>query len=693
MANSLENKLVVSNPDFGTIKENLKNFLRSQTTFSDYDFEGAGLSNLLDILAYNTHYLAFYANMMANEAFLDTASLRNSVVSHAKMLGYTPTSITSSRANVNLTFTQANNALVSSLTSLTIPRFTRFSGVSLDGVNYTFCTLAEKTVTKSNNAFTFSNLSIAEGRPVNYVYTYNIQNNPQQEFVIPDSDVDTSTIEIIVQNSAIDLTQVTYTRATDATTVSANSAVYYIDEINDGKYKIYFGDGIIGKSLSDNNIVIMSYLRSRGPRANKTNKFTLMDSVGSLSSGTVVVNSSAIGGTDIEDINKIKFAATKSYLAQNRAVTKSDYISLIQQNYPSLEAVNVWGGEENDPPVYGKVYVSAKPVSGYIIPTTEKIYILENIIKPLSIVTVTPEFVDPDYNYLNIKVNVTYDPTATTKAPGQIESSVRSAVYDYANTNLNAFNSYFKISRMSRAIDNIETAILSNEIDVKIEKRFEPTLATAAKNYTINFYTAIQKGSGNTKITTSPSFTALDTDNVSRDFFLEEVPLSSTGIKSITVDAGGSGFTTAPTIVIQGDGYGANAEAVITNGKITSVNMITNGSEYTTATVKAYDSSNNVISTVVLSPVYQGTTGRLRSYYFDNNQVKTIFSDNAGTVDYAAGKITLTNFQATNINNSTKVLKIFATPENSLFGSSKNSIITVDPDDTSSVSVNVISVT
>ena len=308
-------------------------------------------------------------------------------------------------------------------------------------------------------------------------------------------------------------------------------------------------------------------------------------------------------------------------------------------------------------------------------------------------VTVTPEFVDPDYNYINIKAKVTYDPTATTKTPGQVETSVRTAIYNYANTNLNAFNSYFKVSRMSRAIDNIETAILSNEIDVKIEKRLEPTLSTTAKNYTLNFYTPLQKGSGETKVTSSPSYTALDNDGISRSFFIEEVPLSTTGIKSVTVTAGGSGFTTAPTIVIQGDGYGATADAVITNGKITSVNMINVGSEYTTATVKAYDSSNNVISSVVLEPVYEGTTGKLRSYYFDNNQVKVIFSEDAGTINYAAGTIILNNFQATNINNSQKVLKIFATPQDTLFGSSKNSIITVDSDDTAAVSVNVIAVT
>ncbi len=693
MAANLENKLIVSNPDFNTIKSNLKDFLRSQTTFSDYDFEGSGLSNLIDILAYNTHYMAFYANMIANEAFLDTASLRDAVVSHAKMLGYTPKSTTSSKANVNLTFTQANNAAVANLTSLTIPRFTRFSGVAINGVNYTFVTLNEKTVTKANSAFTFSNLDITEGRPVNLVLTYNEQNNPLQQFEIPDADIDTSTLQVIVQNSVSDLTQTTYTLATDATEVLANSAVYYLDETKNGRYQIYFGDNILGRKLSDSNLVVMSYVRSKGALSNKTNQFTLLDAVGTLTSGTVTVNDVAQGGTSAESLNSIKFSAPKGFATRNRAVTKTDYISLIQRDYPSLEAVNVWGGEENIPPVYGKVFVSAKPAAGFFLTTTEKQYILDNVISPLSIVTVTPEFVDPDYNYLNLAINVTYDPTATTKTPGQIENSVKNAIYNFANTNLDNFNSYFKVSRLTRDIDNIETAILSNEVDITIEKRFEPALSPTAKNYTINFYTPLKKSTSTNRIRSTPAFTAYDKDDVVREIFFEEVPESTTGISSILIKAGGSGFTTAPEIRIAGDGFGANASAVITNGKITSINLNNVGAEYTTATVKAYDIDGTELTSVVLQAVIQNTVGKLRSYYFDDNQIKTILEEDAATVNYAEGTITLTNFAPLDIKNSTKTLKFFAVPENNLFSSTRSSIITIDQDDAAAITVNVIPVT
>lgn len=695
MANSLENKLVVTDPDFDNIKNNLKNFMRSQTTFSDYDFEGSALSNLVDLLAYNTHYMAFYANMIANEAFLDTASIRDAVVSHAKMLGYTPSSVKSSRANVNLFFTQANNSAVANATSLTLPRFTRFVSGAIDGVNYTYVNLEEKTVTKLGNAFTFNNLALTEGQPVNYVFTHNEATNPTQEFELKDSNIDTTTLEVIIQNSNVDLTQTTYTLSTDALSVTGNSAVYYLDETKDGKYKIYFGDDVIGKKLSDNNLVIVSYLISKGPASNKTNKFTLIDTVGGLSSGTVVTNSVAVGGAYAESINKIKFAAPKSYISNNRAVTKNDFIALIQRDYPSLESVNVWGGEENIPPVYGKVFICAKPAAGFELTTTEKQYILENIVNPLSIVTVTPEFVDPDYNYLNLAVDVTYDPTATTKTPGQIESAVKTAIYNYANTNLDTFNTFFKSSRLTREIDNIETSILSNQLNIMVEKRLEPIVGSSTpRNYTINYHTALKRAAGKNRIYSTPAYTAFDAEDNIRNFYLEEIPLSSTGISSIKVTIGGSNFTTAPKLVIEGDGFGAKATAIITNGKITSVTIDAQGSEYTTAAVKAYDAvTNAAITSVVLEAVISNQVGKLRSYYFDDNEIKTIYSNDAGTIDYTKGIVTLSNFAPIDIKDPLKIMKFYATPENALFSTSRNSIITIDPDDQAAISVKVTPVT
>lgn len=690
MAN-VESKLVVSTPDFSVIKQDLRNFLKSQTTFADYDFEGSALSSLIDLLAYNTHYMSFYMNMIANESFLDTASLRDSVVSHAKTLGYTPTSTRSARARIDLTFTQAANPSVASLTSLTIPRFTRFASSAVDGINYTFVNLDEVTVSKSGSAFTFNNLNIYEGTPVSYVFNYDELSNPLQEFILPDIGIDTSTLEVIVQNSSLDLTQATYTAASDATTVTSASKVYYIDEVANAKYKIYFGDDILGAKLTNGNIVIVSYLISRGSAANKASAFTLIDSVGGLTSGSIVVDQVAASGAEIESIDSVKFAAPKSFVSNNRAVTKNDYIALIQRNYPSLEAVNVWGGEENIPPVYGKVFISAKPAAGFELTTVEKDFIIQNVINPISILTVTPEFVDPDYNYLNLNVRVTYDPTATTLTPGEISTAVRTAINNYANTNLDSFNSYFKISRLMHDIDTADTSILSNNIDVKIEKRVEPVLSST-RNYTINFYTQLQRSAGKNRITSYPAYSAYDSEDVLRDFYFEEVPLSFTGISSVEVVLGGSGLTFTPTLVVNGDGVGASVSAVMTNGKITSVIVDSAGSEYTTAAVKAYDPDGNEITSVVLKPVIENTTGKLRSYYFDSNNIKVIYSNDAGTIDYINGIITLTNFNPIDVQDDLKVLKFFATPQNTLFSSSKNSIITLDVDNQGAVSIEVVKV-
>ena len=687
MAN-VESKLVISEPDFFAIKTNLKNFLKSQTTFSDYDFEGSALSQLIDLLSYNTHYLSFYMNMIANESFLDTAAIRSSVVSHAKSLGYTPASIRSAAARIDLTFTQASNPSISGITSLTLPKFTKFVSSAIDGVNYTFANLDEVTVTKANSAFVFSDLNIYEGTPVTQVFVQNDQINPLQEFKLLDENIDTSTIEVIVQNSSIDATQVTYTFATDATEVNDTSKVYYLDEIAQGKYKIYFGDDILGAKLSDGNLVIVSYLISNGKKSNKATNFTLVDAVSGLTNGSIVIDQAAAGGADAESIESIKSLAPKTFASRNRAVTKNDYIALIQDRYPAFEAVNVWGGEENIPPVYGKVFISAKPSAGYQISRTEKEYIINTIVDPISILTVTPEFVDPDFNYLNLNIKATYDPTATSLAPGEISTLIRNKVNNYANTYLDQFNSFFKISRLMHEVDMAHPSLLSNNIDVKIEKRLIPVLGVS-RNYVIKFYTELKRSTGPDRITSSPAYTAYDNEGVLREFFFEEVPLSSTGISAVQVVLTGANITSTPRLVVEGDGVGARVSAVVTNGKITAVNIDNTGSDYATAAIKAYDEDDNLIPNVLLRPIIENTTGKLRSYYFDNNNIKVVYSSTAGVIDYINGTITLTQFLPIDVRDTFKTIKFFATPKNTLFSSARNTIITLDVDNQAQVTIDV----
>ena len=685
MANT-DQKLVVTELDFAQIKTNLKNFLRDQQEFTDFDFEASGMSVLLDILAYNTHYMAFYNNMIANEMFLDTALLRDSVVSHAKMLGYTPVSSIAPRATINLQITRpAGNTQV----SLTLPRFTRLQSTPLNGVSYTFVNTQAKTVNydPTCNRFCFDDLYIYQGQPLTYTFVYNATNNPTQSFELPDDGIDTSTLEILVQESATSLKTERFTLATDATNVTSNSSVYFIDETRNGKYKIYFGDGVIGRSLTNGNIVVANYLRTDGAAANKSNAFSLIDSVGGFTSSIVFPIKAASGGNTQESVTKIRFSAPKAYVSNNRGVTKEDLIALINKNYPYFEAVNVWGGEENIPPVYGKVFIAAKPTLGFEITDSEKLDVINNVIKPVSVVTVIPEFVDVDYNYLQVFAEVYYDATKTTRSADAIKSIVQTAITNFKNTELDNFNSRFKLSKMLRAIDDAETSISYSDAVTVIEKRLIPQVG-AARNYTLDFGTPISREDPSYRIYSTPAFGQFDADGVLRKCFFEETPGSSSGVESITINSATGSYLTAPTISINGDGVGANAYPVIVNGKITQIVVDKPGVGYTTATTLLYY-QDEIDTTASFTVNMQGRFGTLRSYFFDNNNIKTTLNAEAGTIDYQLGKITLQEFDPFSIEDPLKIFRMVAKPETNNFESARSRIITIDEEDTNAINISV----
>lgn len=685
MANT-DQKLVVTELDFAQIKNNLKNFLRDQQEFTDFDFEASGMSVLLDILAYNTHYMAYYNNMIANEMFLDTAVLRDSVVSHAKMLGYTPVSAIAPRATVNLQIIRpAGNTQV----SLTLPRFTRLQSTPLNGVSYTFVNTQAKTVDydPTCNRFCFDDLYIYQGQPLSYTFVYNATNNSAQSFELPDAGIDTSTLEILVQESATSLKTERFTLATDATNVTSNSSVYFIDETRNGKYKIYFGDGVIGRSLTNGNIVVANYLRTDGAAANKSNAFSLIDSVGGFTSSIVYPIKAASGGNGQESVTGIRFSAPKAYVSNNRGVTKEDLIALINKNYPYFEAVNVWGGEENIPPVYGKVFIAAKPTLGFEITDSEKLDVINNVIKPVSVVTVIPEFVDVDYNYLQVFAEVYYDATKTTRSADAIKSIVQTAIINFKNTELDNFNSRFKLSKILRAIDDAETSISYSDAVTVIEKRLVPQLG-AARNYTLDFGTPISREDPSYRIYSTPAFGQFDADGVLRKCFFEETPGSSSGVESITINSATGSYLTAPTISINGDGVGANAYPVIVNGKITQIVVDKPGVGYTTATTLLYY-QDEIDTTASFTVNMQGRFGTLRSYFFDNNNIKTTLDAEAGTIDYQLGKITLQEFDPFSIEDPLKIFRMVAKPETNNFESARSRIITIDEEDTNAINISV----
>ena len=680
MANS-DAKLKVAELDFDAIRDNLKNYLKSQSEFSDYNFEGSGMSVLLDILAYNTHYMGYYLNMVANEMFIDTALNRQSVVSHAKLLGYTPRSRVAARAAIDLTITPVQNDANS---AVLIPRFTRFISETKDGANYVFVTPSSRVVTKNNETglFVAENLEIKEGLPTGFTFTYDEQTNPNQYFELPDTNIDTSTLQVTVQVSRENANQESYILSQDATDVDADARVYYLEENKNGKYQIYFGDGVIGKKLTNGNIVAVSYLVTSGTNANGLRNFKLLDTILNNTTATIALVNESSSGAAAETIEKIRFTAPKAYISQNRAVTKNDYIALINRDYPYFEAVNVWGGEENNPPVYGKVFFSAKPLGGYEITVSEIETVKKNIIKPFSVLTVTPEYVPADYNYVNVKAEVWYDPTKTNRTQSEIDAAVIASIRNFANQNLNNFNSIFRISQISRAIDDSDNSIVSNDVSVSLEKRFFAD-STRALSYNLNFNTELVQGTNANHIKVIPSFKYFDSAGILRDCYIEEVIQSYTGVEDIQVISPGNGYTTTPQVVIEGDGNGATAEAVIVNGQIRKIVVTDPGANYTSASAKIVG-GDGVGAELRVS--LEGRNGRLKIYYYDDvSPVKKTINDNIGTIDYLTGQVTINNFQPVSVSDPFGTMVVYAIPSKKVFSSSQNRIITMDLTDPGSI--------
>ncbi len=683
----MADRLNVTDLDFDTLKSNLKSFLKQQSEFSDYDFEGAGLNVLLDILAYNTHYNSYYLNMLANESFLDSAILRNSVVSHAKRFGYTPRSASAPLAKINFSV----DSLSSTPGSLTLPEGYIFLSNLIDSKSYNFITLEDTTVSKTGNNFVFTNLKIYEGQLATYSFTHVEASNPKQIFTLPDINIDTSTIKVSVRESISNSTSTVYTLNTDALDIDSTSEVYYIQEGQNNKYEIYFGNNVLGKKIPDGSIVSVKYLITNGDLANKANSFIATSTIGGYS--TFIVNSTlaASGGAPRETVDQIKFAAPLQFTSQNRAVTKNDYIKLIQQKYPQFEAVNVWGGEENDPPIYGKVFISAKPKEGFEVTDAEKEFVKEKIIKPISILTVTPEIVDIDYNFLKLISKVYYDPTKTISNTNTLKSSIQTEIENYCNDNLNTFNSIFKSSVLSSRIDNLDSAIQSNELELFLTKKFRPDLINS-NSYILDYGVPLQKGTTSDNLYSNPEFTMLDEEGISRQSFLEEVPSSFTGVESITVTNPGINYMTTPTVEIIGDGQGATAIATIVNSKLSKVTVTNPGVGYTTATVRIIGGGGQLGAA---SAVLEGRYGQLRIVYYKpdevtNENTKVILNYGAnfgviGSIDYYTGKIYINNFNPTDVANDFGELSVNIRPQISVISSQQNKMLAFDSEDPTSV--------
>ena len=476
-----QHKLDVSELDFDKIKVNLKTFLSSQTQFQDYDFDGAGLSVLLDILSYNTHYMAYIANMSSNEMYLDSADIRKNIVSLAKMLGYTPTSPRAPRASIDIV---VNNATGSSITMTKGTVFT----TTVDSIDYQYVTNEDTTITPENGVYKFDNVTLYEGTLVTFKYTYDAS-DIEQKFTIPSNNADTSTLKVTVQSNATDTTQSVYSLAGGYNSVASDSKVYFIQEGSDNKYEVYFGDGVTGKKLEDGNIVILEYIITNAPDSNGASKFALSGNIGGFNNVTITTESNSSGGAIAETNDSIKFNAPLQYAAQDRAVTSTDYETLVKSIYPNAMSVSAWGGEDDETPQYGVVNISIKAKSGTVLSDTSKADIVTQL-KPYNVASVRPVIKDPETTSVLITSNVKYDAKATAKTADTIKADVIDSLTTYNASTLQRFDSVFRYSKVTGLIDSADTSILSNITTVKIRKDFQPIISTSSK-YNIYFRNAL----------------------------------------------------------------------------------------------------------------------------------------------------------------------------------------------------------
>jgi hypothetical protein len=481
-------KINLTSLDFDEQKASLKTFLQGQTVFDSYDFEGSGLSVLLDVLTYNTVYNNLYNNLSINEMFLDSARKRNSVVSIAKELGYRPNSAICARATVNIK--------VNSPSAFLIPANSPFSTV-VDGVTYVFYNSSALYSSSTAPNYTFTGIELIE-KSNQLSFKYTVATGVQ--YIIPNKYADLSTLKVTVQDTTGSSNITTFTLADNIVDVTRISTVYWVKEIDDGLYELVFGDGIIGVSLSAGNVVNLNYAVSSLGAPNGARLFSYTDN-----NVYVTTTSPATGGALPEDIESIRFNAPRAYSSQNRGVTADDYKSLIYSNFPAAKSISVWGGEDNIPPIYGKTFICVKPTSGDILTTSQKDYIINSLLPSRNVLTIIPEIVDPEYIGLIIHTTVYYNELNTNRTADTIKTIVQDAILYYDSTELQKFDSMFRYSKFSKVIDGSEDSIVSNITTVTLKRAISPKYNINAE-YAINLINPIYYSGSSEDIILSSGF-------------------------------------------------------------------------------------------------------------------------------------------------------------------------------------------
>ena len=575
-------KLEISQLDFDGIKDNLKTFLSQQDEFTDYDFEGSGMNVLLDVLAYNTHYLGYNANMLANEMYLDSADQRSSVVSLAKQVGYTPKSAVSSTARIDVVVNNATGATV------TMSRGTKFS-TTVDGTNYSFVNNADVSISPVDGVYKFSNLDIYEGTYLNYKYTANTSDKDQR-FIIPNDNVDTTTLTVKVQESSSDSTTNTYKLATGITTLDSTSKVYFLQEVENGRFEVYFGDGVLGEAIADGNIVILDYITCNLDEPNGATSFTLNGTVGGFANVTITTLNNAANGDSPETIKSIKYNAPRDYTAQDRAVTADDYKVLVKSLYANAQSVQVYGGEDAATPDYGKVYISIKAKSGSNLTELTKANLVQSL-KSFAVASVTPVIIDPETTFIILETTFKYDSSLTTKDVSTLETNVINAISSYNTDTLENFTGMFRYSAVGKTIDDADTSILSNITKVKMYKYITPTLSSGLK-YTLSFNNAFYNPhSGHNSsaggIVSSTGF-KINNDSSTNEHFLDDDGAGNIRVYYL------SGTVRVYTDSSFGTVNYTTGEIILTSANITSISNV-DGAASTQIRVTTIPSSNDII--------------------------------------------------------------------------------------------------
>lgn len=486
----------VTELDFNQIKENLKSFFKnnSKSEYADWDFEGSGLSTLIDVLAYNTHYNAMLAHMSINETFLESSQMRKNVVSHAKLLGYVPHSMRAPRAIVTVTVPAQGNP-----GPLTLPRGSVFT-TTVDEQSYSFVTLESYTAFNVGGIFTFDNVLIYQGVVRSATYTVD-ENIPFQKFVIDDENIDTSTLQVSIRDSIRATTSNTFVKYTLLAGIDNTSRVYFLNENSDGKYEISFGDGVIGVKPSSLSVIDVSYVSTVGGVTNSAAEFSFSGSISGLSVSSVETLQIASSGGDRESTESVRYNAPLALISQNRAVTADDYRAIIIREFGALDSISVWGGDQQPEPEYGKVFVSIKPLNNLFLTETERITVL-SILDRFNVLTLTPILLDPDYVNVYLSIQYKYDSNKTTLNIGEISSVIRDRIAEYNDDELQKFDGVFRHSKVLRVIDDSSSAIVNSAVKVFL---YKDVVAVGNVSVETNFSTPVYDNNGS--FLTSDSFT------------------------------------------------------------------------------------------------------------------------------------------------------------------------------------------